>query len=585
MKPYLGELKLWWCYNCNLPLISKKCGICGNEGEKIGITPPGDVRIAFDVDYELINSTTTRAFGSEILERDNIALINKVPSDDFMAEVIQNGAILGSIKYDVKKNKYIFMPSIEGAEILFKKKKKKFVEVDEEAKESIIKGGSVLSPGIVDLDPKIEKDDEVIITYKSEIIAVGRALISAKDMKAKGVFAKVRRRKKKEPKFSFKKRNWSDVIEANKKVLESYEKEAINFIKKIRKKFSRIPVAVAFSGGKDSLATLLLVKKALKNFKVIFIDTGFEFKETVEHVFKVCKKLNLEMIYEKCDKFFEGFDYFKFVGRDFRWCCKVCKLGPNARVLLKNFGEALVFVGQRRYESSLRARTGRVWRNKYIKNQIAASPIQNWTALHVWLYILKEGIEFNPLYEMGFERIGCIFCPAQDMHELNRAIEMYPDLWREFKNRLKRFYSEEEIKLGVWRWRFSKKARKFREKLFIRKLDNKFFIEKKLKDKEKVKKMLKILPEKLRDIEIRENGVLIGAQLDEKGIKEIYTAVERAENCFLCGICVVNCDAKAIELKENSLEIDIEKCKKCLKCNNICPIRRFKVNLLEINLI
>ncbi len=546
------------------------------------ITPPGDVRIAFDFDYTFINSISRKDFECEILEEDNVALINKVPSEDFMIEVIQNGAILGSIKYDVEKSKYIFMPSIEGATLLLKKGcKRKIVEVDENAKDSIMKGGSVLAPGIVELDKNIKAGDEIIITFDKKVIGVGRALISAEDIKSKGVFAKVRRRKKREPMFSFKKRTWKDVIRANKKVIENYEKEAINFIKKVREKFKNLPVAVAFSGGKDSLATLILAKKALGNIKALFIDTGFEFNETVKYVFKICNKLDIDVIYYRCNKFFEGFDYFKFVARDFRWCCKVCKLGPTAKMISENFGEALVLVGQRRYESALRAKTGRIWRNKYIKNQIAASPIQNWTALHVWLFLLKEDIEFNPLYEIGFERIGCIFCPAQDMHELNKAVEMYPDLWNRFKKRLLNFYNEGEIKKGVWRWRFSKKSKisKYRETVDVEKFKNGYLIKDLQIQDESVRKILNNLIKLKNNVEIRDNGIFI--RDGEEDLREVYTILERAKNCFGCGICAVNCPSGAIKYDINDkVYIDHSKCIKCLKCNNICPIRRFKVNLI-----
>ena len=51
--PFLGEVKLFWCKTCNIPLIDDfKCNICGNIGFKVNITPPGDVRPGFSYDIE-----------------------------------------------------------------------------------------------------------------------------------------------------------------------------------------------------------------------------------------------------------------------------------------------------------------------------------------------------------------------------------------------------------------------------------------------------------------------------------------------------------------------------------------------------
>jgi phosphoadenosine phosphosulfate reductase len=94
----------------------------------------------------------------------------------------------------------------------------------------------------------------------------------------------------------------------------------------------------------------------------------------------------------------------------------------------------LTFIGQRRYESDARERKGNVWKNPWVPGQIGASPVQEWTALDVWLYILKKGVGYNPLYEKGFNRIGCFLCPSIDLHErdLMRSTELDDGPWRAF---------------------------------------------------------------------------------------------------------------------------------------------------------
>ncbi|RAZ12576.1 hypothetical protein DK853_52575, partial [Klebsiella oxytoca] len=39
------------------------------------------------------------------------------------------------------------------------------------------------------------------------------------------------------------------------------------------------------------------------------------------------------------------------------------------------------------------------------------NPIVDWTDRDVWEYIRSERLPMNPLYDMGFFRVGCIGCP------------------------------------------------------------------------------------------------------------------------------------------------------------------------------
>ena len=60
----LGKNHLRWCFECNLPVLeSSECPICGAKTEEVEVTPPGDVRPAFDHDIELIRSMADKQFG------------------------------------------------------------------------------------------------------------------------------------------------------------------------------------------------------------------------------------------------------------------------------------------------------------------------------------------------------------------------------------------------------------------------------------------------------------------------------------------------------------------------------------------
>ncbi|UCG68751.1 MAG: hypothetical protein JSV09_13245, partial [Thermoplasmata archaeon] len=60
----LGRLALRWCFRCNLPVLeSKECGICEKETKEVKLTPPGDVRPAFEGDLKLIREIIDIQFG------------------------------------------------------------------------------------------------------------------------------------------------------------------------------------------------------------------------------------------------------------------------------------------------------------------------------------------------------------------------------------------------------------------------------------------------------------------------------------------------------------------------------------------
>jgi cysteine desulfurase/selenocysteine lyase len=70
---------LYWCENCNVPLIAKICA-CGNEGKKIELLQPYDVRPALAADAALIKKLVHERFGTVPLAK--ILLLNKTGGVD-----------------------------------------------------------------------------------------------------------------------------------------------------------------------------------------------------------------------------------------------------------------------------------------------------------------------------------------------------------------------------------------------------------------------------------------------------------------------------------------------------------------------
>ncbi len=65
---------------------------------------------------------------------------------------------------------------------------------------------------------------------------------------------------------------------------------------------------------------------------LLFVNTGLEFPETVSYVHGFARKHGLKLLEADAgESFWEQVDTFGPPAKDFRWCCKVCKLAPADR--------------------------------------------------------------------------------------------------------------------------------------------------------------------------------------------------------------------------------------------------------------
>ncbi|MHA1751684.1 MAG: phosphoadenosine phosphosulfate reductase domain-containing protein [Candidatus Helarchaeota archaeon] len=469
---FFGPNILKWCDNCNIPILNvKKCPKCNEETRSVNITPPFDVRPAiFGIDILKNTIDSNYGVGSSSFLDSKIVLFNRAPDIDTLDEVILDGVVVGRLQFDVKRMSWRFKPTINGALRIFKVLKRfpKWVLVDKGAEPYIKNGANVLAPGILDFDNTIEKLDFVfIINTNNQLLAIGKCKYSPKEIRGmkKGMIIKNIGHIKETYNLKDLKKGatWEDVINANWQYLEEKENTSKKLLRRVVNKYNEIPVAVSFSGGKDSLCTLLIAIEELKdNFHVIFLNTGIEFPETVRFTKEIIRRLGLEsklIIGDAKNTFWENLSKYGFPARDYRWCNKVLKLDIMKKIIEERFnGKALTVVGTRKRESRTRSREREVSQNKNIPGQINVSIIHNWTTLTVWLYIIKKGIKFNPIYNNNFNRIGCWICPSNKLSEIETLKSTHPRLYEKLMQELKKFKeeinaSEEFIKYGFWRWR------------------------------------------------------------------------------------------------------------------------------------
>ena len=633
----LGKNHLRWCSPCNLPIMeSKVCPACGGQTFETPLTPPADARPAFPYDIERIRELADRTFGpgcgKALIPDGHIVIMNKSPAIDRMEEVFCDGAALTTLRYDLGKG-WTFIIRTQGAFRIKDAATKGRVFLNPEAVPFIRENKNLMVPGIVDADESIEAGDEVLMMLQDHtVIATGMAKMSGKDMKTleKGVAVKTRWHKEETPCTGDKPHTWEEVVEVNLPVIEKRRDEAVGFIKNTMEKYD-LPTVVSFSGGKDSLAVMLLTMDAGLKLRPMFLNTGLEMDETVEYVHEFAKRHGLDLIEKKAadDAFFGNLVYFGPPAKDHRWCCKTNKLGPTSAMIAENFPDGVLsFIGQRRFESEARNAKPRIWQNPWTVGQTGAAPIQNWCAMHVWLYIFHKKEPYNVWYTQGLDRIGCFMCPASDMADLDavsRGSKRYPQ-WDQYLSQYAADHGlpPEWKDYGLWRWKTAPKS-VIEE---IERINGKKVPPMTVKNKETsengpvaVKVQDGFSPctmgfsaeaalSRPIDLDVLEPfthaiGWIIEHNRDEDWIKANYVTffgeglitiksfterdgkrqmdhavqlIARAYNCVGCGLCAARCQkdgAGALYMEDGKVHIHGDDCIFCQKCYGSCPAVNF----------
>lgn len=442
-SPFLGKVSLRWCDTCHTPVLARKCA-CGSATREVPVTPPGDARPAFPADIQLVNAIFTEHFGAPLIPPGHLALLNKVPDLDRMEEIIIGGAVIGSIRYLPGQDRWEPIPRPEAAAYI--RPARRYVVVDDGAVPFIRDGASVLAPGLVEIEDSVREGDEVFILKRDgACVGVGRAKVSAaaaREME-RGPVVRTRRNIASQPVPG--PATWEDAVQANREAIDQTEAAAVHFVRETAEKHD-IQKTISYSGGKDSLATLLVVLKAIGPRPLLFADTGLEFPETYENVAAVSERYGLPVIRGSGEEaFWKVYAHQGPPAVNNRWCCQVCKLTPVSNAITGAWGECLSFVGQRKYESLKRMMSGRVWTNPKVRNQVAAAPIHHWSALHVWLYLFREKAPYNILYERRLDRIGCFMCPSSDIALIRYIQKEYPELWNGWEKHLLTWQKDHDL--------------------------------------------------------------------------------------------------------------------------------------------
>lgn len=449
--PVVKEVR--WCPNCNIPLLTKECPLCGGKDlPRVPLSEPCDARLAFERDVRRLMTAYINEFGTKTgfkeLLGNSVILLNKAPYFDEMKEVVSDGVQIGRLYFEPLERRWRFRLSKAGALRVLSK--------DPDVVEKIFVDKKRFIPmDVIRVDREIEPGKQVLLMRRSgRVVGLGyarrgnRVVVhtwwgdDSPDLVAVGSRKSTR----------------IDVLKAHEYHMYVLKSRSVKLVAVMHSKVGKEVVA-SFSGGKDSLVAMHLTLEAGIEPKVLFNNTGIELPETVDTVHRVTKSFGLELIEASAEeRFWDAVYKLGVPGRDYRWCCKVCKLAPLARTVKRLWSNgALNVVGQRAFESIDRARSPSVWRLRWAPQLLNVSPINYWGQMEVWMYIEMNKLDVNPLYFMGYERIGCFMCPASTLAELALLEETHPDIWARWLEVLEYWRKRldlprEWIDYALWRW-------------------------------------------------------------------------------------------------------------------------------------
>jgi len=201
--------------------------------------------------------------------------------------------------------------------------------------------------------------------------------------------------------------------------LKELESESIFVIREVAAQFQN-PV-ILFSGGKDSILVTYLAAKAFYParipFPLLHIDTGHNFKETIEYRDSLVDKLGVRLVVGSVQEAIDKGELVEEQG------VNASRNGLQTHVLLESIEKGkydAALGGARRDEEKARAKERffshrddfgqwdpknqrpELWNlfngKKGYGEHFRVFPISNWTELDVWQYLAMEEVELPSLY-------------------------------------------------------------------------------------------------------------------------------------------------------------------------------------------
>jgi phosphoadenosine phosphosulfate reductase len=157
----------------------------------------------------------------------------------------------------------------------------------------------------------------------------------------------------------------------------------------------------------DGVVLAHMLRSINPDIPVVFINTGFHFKETLEYRDQIVGLLSLNLVEVGRKTTWEEFKArygADLYNRDPDLCCRINKVEPLLEALK---GVRAWINGRRRDQTAERSEITHVELQGSI---VKINPLARWTSKDTFRYLHAHNLPLNPLFERGYTSIGCEPC-------------------------------------------------------------------------------------------------------------------------------------------------------------------------------
>lgn len=176
--------------------------------------------------------------------------------------------------------------------------------------------------------------------------------------------------------------------------------------------FPRLTMATAF--GPEGCVILHLLAQVEPRVHVFNLDTGYQFKETLELRDRIARRYGIQVELKRPAQTvaeYEAQHGGPLYKKNPDQCCHDRKISV---LEASTAGMVAWMTGIRRDQSADRAKAPIVgWDKKF--RLVKINPLANWTKKQVWKLITDHDIPYNPLHDQGYTSIGCWPCTRSVM--------------------------------------------------------------------------------------------------------------------------------------------------------------------------
>jgi len=207
---------------------------------------------------------------------------------------------------------------------------------------------------------------------------------------------------------------------------------------------------LAFSGGKDSICIKELAKMAGVKHDSHYSVTTIDPPQLIYFI----REHHPDVEFDRPERpLVKKMVEMGFPQRQRRWCCRLYKE--------RGGGGRRVVTGIRAAESAKRAGRRAIEACYQDATKTYFNAIINWTDDDVWAFIKERELPYCELYDEGWKRIGCLFCPMATKKERRMHRKRYPVIWRSFVKHFELLWEDRKRKAdgdisSVDRWESGK---------------------------------------------------------------------------------------------------------------------------------